>query len=79
MRFATIAVIAPGDMGHAVGRTLGEHGHRIVTALDGRSAPSRTRAISTGARRTFTGFSPRRNWRPKSAKPATGRVRSATQ
>lgn len=46
MRFATIAVIAPGDMGHAVGRALGEHGHRIVTALDGRSSASRARAES---------------------------------
>ena len=48
MRFATIAIIAPGDMGHAVGRALGGHGHRIVTALDGRSAASRARAGAAG-------------------------------
>src|SRR4051812_39833433 len=33
----TIAVIAPGAMGAAVGRRLGEHGARVVTVLDGRS------------------------------------------
>jgi 3-hydroxyisobutyrate dehydrogenase-like beta-hydroxyacid dehydrogenase len=48
MRFATIAVIAPGDMGHAVGRALGAHGHRVVTTLDGRSAASRARAEAAG-------------------------------
>lgn len=48
MQFETIAVIAPGDMGHAVGRALGGHGHSIVTALDGRSAASRQRAAAAG-------------------------------
>ncbi len=48
MRFDTIAVIAPGDMGHAVGRVLREHGHRIVTALDGRSDHSRALAAAGG-------------------------------
>jgi 3-hydroxyisobutyrate dehydrogenase-like beta-hydroxyacid dehydrogenase len=48
MSFETIAVIAPGDMGHAVGRVLGEYGHRVVTALDGRSATSRARAATAG-------------------------------
>jgi len=35
-------------MGHAVGRALGGCGHRIVTALDGRSAASRSRAAAAG-------------------------------
>ncbi|MEK9751954.1 MAG: DUF1932 domain-containing protein [Rhodospirillaceae bacterium] len=37
----TIAVVATGDMGHAVGRALIDHGHRAVTCLAGRSARSR--------------------------------------
>lgn len=48
MPFDTIAVIAPGDMGHAVGAALHAHGHRVVTALDGRSAASRARADKAG-------------------------------
>lgn len=48
MPFDTIAVIAPGDMGHAVGGALHAHGHRIVTALDGRSEASRARAAKAG-------------------------------
>jgi 3-hydroxyisobutyrate dehydrogenase-like beta-hydroxyacid dehydrogenase len=36
----TIAIVATGDMGHAVGRVLGGHGHRVVTDLTGRSARS---------------------------------------
>ena len=32
----TIAIIAPGDMGHAVGGALKEHGHRPITCLAGR-------------------------------------------
>jgi len=43
---ATIAVLMPGDMGHAVGRALGEHGHRVVTCLTGRSDHSRTLAAA---------------------------------
>jgi 3-hydroxyisobutyrate dehydrogenase-like beta-hydroxyacid dehydrogenase len=39
--FSTIAVMSPGDMGHAVGRTLREQGFRVITALDGRSDRSR--------------------------------------
>ena len=39
-----IAILSPGDMGHAVGRALIEGGHRVVTCLAGRSA--RTRALS---------------------------------
>ena len=41
MTFSTIAVMSPGDMGHAVGRTLRETDFRVVTALDGRSERSR--------------------------------------
>ena len=37
----TIAIVGTGDMGHAVGGALRDHGHRVVTDLTGRSARSR--------------------------------------
>ena len=48
MTFSTIAVMSPGDMGHAVGRTLHEQGFRVITALAGRSARSRDLAAHGG-------------------------------
>ncbi len=48
MNAKTIAVIASGDMGHAVGRAVIEHGHRAITCLAGRSARSRGLAESAG-------------------------------
>ncbi len=43
---STIAILMPGDMGHAVGRALGEHGHRVITCLAGRSDRSRQLAAA---------------------------------
>ena len=43
----TIAILSPGDMGHAVGRTLSEKGLRVVTCLEGRS--TRTRGLAEAA------------------------------
>jgi L-threonate 2-dehydrogenase len=43
-----IAVIAPGEMGSAVGRRLGEHGARVLTSLKGRSPASAARAQRAG-------------------------------
>lgn len=40
----TVAILSPGDMGHAVGRALREHDLRVVTCLDGRS--DRTKTLS---------------------------------
>ncbi len=48
MTISTIAIMSPGDMGHAVGRTLRESGFRTITALAGRSAHSRDRATRAG-------------------------------
>ena len=45
---ATIAVIAAGAMGAAVGGALGAGGHRVVTALAGRSAATASRAAENG-------------------------------
>ncbi len=47
MSLPTLAILMPGDMGHAVGRTLREHGHRVLTCLEGRSA--RTHALAEAA------------------------------
>lgn len=41
---SVIAVIAPGDMGAAVGRRLRDHGARVLTRLSGRTDASRRRA-----------------------------------
>ena len=47
MRIGTVAVLAPGDMGHAVAAGLKAGGLRVVTCLAGRSA--RTRALAAAA------------------------------
>jgi 3-hydroxyisobutyrate dehydrogenase-like beta-hydroxyacid dehydrogenase len=41
---ATVGVVAPGAMGAALGTCLVAGGHRVVVALDGRSAATRERA-----------------------------------
>jgi 3-hydroxyisobutyrate dehydrogenase-like beta-hydroxyacid dehydrogenase len=43
----TIAIMSPGDMGHAVGATLRERGLRVISELEGRS--ERTRALAARA------------------------------
>ncbi|NQU59517.1 MAG: NAD(P)-dependent oxidoreductase [Rhodospirillales bacterium] len=42
-----IAVLMPGDMGHATGRVLAARGHQVITCLDGRS--ERTVALAGAA------------------------------
>ena len=37
MSVRTVAILSPGDMGHAVGRALGEHGLDAIACLRGRS------------------------------------------
>ncbi len=44
----TVAVIAAGEMGSAVGRRLKEHGVRVITSLRGRSKASAARAETAG-------------------------------
>ena len=44
MAINTVAILSPGDMGHAVGRALGEHGLDVITCLKGRSERTRTLA-----------------------------------
>ncbi|MDP6707881.1 MAG: DUF1932 domain-containing protein [Alphaproteobacteria bacterium] len=45
-----IAILSPGDMGHAVGRALIQAGHDVVTCLTGRSAHTRELAERAGLR-----------------------------
>ena len=44
MAVKTVAILSPGDMGHAVGRALGVRGIDVITCLDGRS--ERTRRLA---------------------------------
>jgi 3-hydroxyisobutyrate dehydrogenase-like beta-hydroxyacid dehydrogenase len=44
----TVAVVAAGAMGAAVGARLSEHGARVLTSLDGRSAATAKRAAEAG-------------------------------
>ncbi len=48
--FATVAIISPGDMGHAVGRALGSHGIEVITCLANRSERTRRLASKGGIR-----------------------------
>lgn len=43
-----VAVVSPGEMGHAIGRTLVEHGVRVLTSLTGRSQRTRGLAATAG-------------------------------
>jgi 3-hydroxyisobutyrate dehydrogenase-like beta-hydroxyacid dehydrogenase len=44
----TVAIVAPGNMGAAIGRRLAENGVRVMTSLAGRSAASAKRAQAAG-------------------------------
>jgi 3-hydroxyisobutyrate dehydrogenase-like beta-hydroxyacid dehydrogenase len=44
----TVAILSPGDMGHTVGRVLGENGLRVIACLRDRS--ERTRRLAKAAR-----------------------------
>ena len=50
MPITTVAILSPGDMGHAVGRSLGEHGIDVITCLRGRSDRTRDLASKAGIR-----------------------------
>src|SRR5687767_2117395 len=48
MTVRTIAILAPGDMGHAVGACLVHGGARVITNLTGRSTLTAARAKRVG-------------------------------
>lgn len=44
----TVAIYSPGDMGHAVGKVLADHGLRVIASLAGRSERTRHLAQQAG-------------------------------
>ena len=48
MAATCVAILSPGDMGHAVGALLAERGFRLVSALGERSELTRARAARAG-------------------------------
>ena len=47
MPLKTVGILSPGDMGHTVGKVLGEHGLRVIACTRGRSR--RTQALTESA------------------------------
>ena len=54
MAVTTVAILSPGDMGHAVGRALRAHGLTVMTCLEGRSERTRALARQAGIRDVAT-------------------------
>ena len=50
MEFSTVAILSPGDMGHAVGQRLRENELDVITCLSGRSERTRVLAEQAGIR-----------------------------
>ena len=48
MTITTVALLHPGEMGSAIGACLVRRGLRVVWASSGRSAETRSRALSAG-------------------------------
>ena len=48
MEISTVAILSPGDMGHAVGQRLRENELEVVTCLAGRSERTRTLSEKAG-------------------------------
>jgi 3-hydroxyisobutyrate dehydrogenase-like beta-hydroxyacid dehydrogenase len=48
MGVETVAILSPGEMGHAIGRVLGARGCRVVTSLAGRSRRTAELAAAAG-------------------------------
>jgi len=54
MRVNTVAIMSPGDMGHAVGQVLSESGIDVITCTDGRSQRTKDLAEMAGLRQVAT-------------------------
>ena len=50
----TVAIMSPGDMGHAVGQVLSESGIDVITCTDGRSQRTKNLAEMAGLRQVAT-------------------------
>ena len=54
MMVNTVAIMSPGDMGHAVGQVLSESGIGVITCTDGRSQRTKNLAEMAGLRQVAT-------------------------
>ena len=54
MTVNTVAIMSPGDMGHAVGQVLSESGLDVITCTEGRSQRTRDLAELAGLRQVAT-------------------------
>ena len=54
MEISTVAILSPGDMGHAVGQRLRENELDVITCLEGRSDRTRALAEKAGIRNVPT-------------------------
>ena len=54
MMVNTVAIMSPGDMGHAVGQVLSESGIDVITCTDGRSQRTKNLAEMAGLRQVAT-------------------------
>ena len=54
MMVNTVAIMSPGDMGHAVGQVLSESGVDVITCTDGRSQRTKNLAEMAGLRQVAT-------------------------
>ena len=54
MEISTVAILSPGDMGHAVGQRLRENELDVITCLEGRSDRTRALAEKAGVRNVPT-------------------------
>ncbi len=54
MEISSVAILSPGDMGHAVGRRLREHELDVITCLEGRSERTQSLAEQAGIRDVAT-------------------------
>src|SRR5688572_515919 len=80
----TVAIIAQGSMGAAVASRLTEHGVRVVTSLEGRSAASANRAAAAGMTPVTETESAAADFvlsiaPPAEAQPLAGRLKPALQ
>jgi len=48
MSIHTVGILSPGDMGHAIGTVLHQHGMRVITSLRGRSPRTAALAATAG-------------------------------
>lgn len=53
MKIQTVGILSPGDMGHAIGGVLQQHGMRVITNARDRSERTRSLARVAGIPHIF--------------------------